>query len=213
MIASTKEQTAHPLKNYYRWHAQVYDATRWAFLFGRNRIIHQLPFPENLSFRALEVGCGTGFNSYRLLKQYSKVLLDAVDISEDMIKIARRRCKNYENNVQWHQTAYDLNMFEDQTFDLILYSYSASMINPGWQELMEASIRHLKPGGILAVVDFHNTPYELFSRWMKYNHVEMQGQILPVLKKKLLPVQSSEKLAYGNLWTYFLFIGSKNQGL
>ena len=49
------------LDRYYRWHAHFYDATRWAFLFGRKALI-RLAAKQLQPRRILEVGCGTGKN-------------------------------------------------------------------------------------------------------------------------------------------------------
>jgi len=40
------------LARYYRWHARLYDATRWSFLFGRAELIRAIAghhSPSNLS--------------------------------------------------------------------------------------------------------------------------------------------------------------------
>ncbi len=29
----------HPLERYYRFHSRIYDATRWSFLFGRDKLV------------------------------------------------------------------------------------------------------------------------------------------------------------------------------
>lgn len=44
-------------------------------------------------------------------------------------------------------------MFGVPAFDRILISYSLSMI-PDWQAALAEAVRHLAPGGQLAVVDF-----------------------------------------------------------
>ena len=50
---------AAALTRYYRWHAPLYDATRWSFLFGRAALIRGIALHRRPR-RILEVGCGTG---------------------------------------------------------------------------------------------------------------------------------------------------------
>jgi S-adenosylmethionine-diacylgycerolhomoserine-N-methlytransferase len=48
------------MSGYYAWQSRIYDATRWAFLFGRDALLDDLQLkPGNT---VVEVGCGTGRN-------------------------------------------------------------------------------------------------------------------------------------------------------
>jgi hypothetical protein len=40
-----------------------------------------------------------------------------------------------------------------------VFSYCLSMIDPGWQQALDAALCDLQPGGLLAVVDFHDTRF------------------------------------------------------
>ena len=53
--------------------------------------------------------------------------------------------------------AYDAPVATAAKFDLIVLSYSLSMINPGFDEVLRICKTDLRPAGIVAVVDFHNT--------------------------------------------------------
>ena len=84
------------------------------------------------------------------------------------------------------------------------------MFNPGWEEALAAVLGDLSPGGALAVVDFHDSPLPAFKRWMGLNHVRLEGHLLPGLKQRLPGGQWRVCRAYGGLWSYFLFIGTKS---
>lgn len=58
------------LTAYYRWHARIYDLTRWAFLFGRSQLIHKAAYRVVQPARILEVGCGTGRNLVALAQRF-----------------------------------------------------------------------------------------------------------------------------------------------
>jgi len=83
------------------------------------------------------------------------------------------------------------------------------MINPGWERAVDAALRDLRPGGRLAVVDFHDTPFAGFRRWMGVNHVRMDGHLLPYLDARCQPVERTLSNAYSGSWRYFMFIGHK----
>ena len=94
------------LARYYRWHARLYDATRWSFLFGRAELIRVIADhhdPSNL----LEVGCGTGTNLSRLGNQFPKAALTGLDLSEDMLTRARRKTSRRDISVTLLQGCYD----------------------------------------------------------------------------------------------------------
>ena len=64
---------AAALTRYYRWHAPLYDATRWSFLFGRAALIRGIALHRRPR-RILEVGCGTGANLLRLSRWFPCLL-------------------------------------------------------------------------------------------------------------------------------------------
>ena len=91
----------------------------------------------------------------------------------------------------------------------MLFSYTLTMVNPGWQEALNAATADLAPGGCLAAVDFHRGGTSWFSSWMGVNHVRMEGELLPWMRQNFDPLFQAERKAYGGLWQYFYFIGSK----
>ena len=79
------------LKRYYRLHAPIYDATRWAFLFGRVRLIQLLSksylgAPKQI----LDLGCGTGKNLCALAHAFPQAHITGVDLSPAMLVQAGR---------------------------------------------------------------------------------------------------------------------------
>ena len=196
------------LQRYYRFHSRVYDATRWLFLFGRDELIHravQGPVPR----RVLEVGCGTGKNLLALRRSFPDAKLVGLDLSRAMLRQARRNLGPLAGGVRLVHRPYDRPAGQDGPFDLIVMSYTLSMINPGWGEVIDLARRDLAPGGRLAVVDFHHSPVRAFKRWMRFNHVRMDAHLLTRLRDRFEPQHVSTCPAYGGLWSYFLFIGKK----
>ncbi len=92
-------------------------------------------------------------------------------------------------------------------YDGILFSYALSMFNPGWERAIEQAADNLAPGGVIAVVDFHDTAFSLFRKWMWINHVRMKSHLLPLLSGSFEPVSLRTPPAYMGLWRYLIFIG------
>ena len=200
MNAVTAPQEA--LQGYYALHSRIYDATRWSFLFGRDAVIHRAAGfirPK----RILEVGCGTGRNLNVLRATFPEAEVTGIDLSADMLGIARQRTKS----VRLIQRAYDT---PAGGFDLILCSYALSMFNPGWERAIETAEADLNPGGIIAVVDFHHTETAWFEKWMRRNHVRMQGHLWPYLRQHFTTLSDTRHPAYLGLWHYGMYIGRKS---
>jgi S-adenosylmethionine-diacylgycerolhomoserine-N-methlytransferase len=201
------------MQAFYRRQAYFYEATRWAFLFGRNRLLQYLELPAQNRLHLLEVGCGTGHNLKNLEAQYPKMHLTGVDVSDDMLIISNRRIGKKKGKVQLHKIDYAAGQAPlwEEAPDVVLFSYVLTMMNPGWEAAIESAIADLPPGGRIAVVDFHDSRIGWFKKWMHLNHVRMDAHLLPFLEGHFEPVVSQKKAAYAGLWQYFLFVGEKRR--
>jgi SAM-dependent methyltransferase len=98
--------------------------------------------------RALEIGCGPG----RLVKPLSRHFgeIHGVDVSDEMIKLARQRLSDIPN-AHFHATnGASLGLFADDSFDFV-YSYAVFQHIPSRDvvlEYMREICRVLKPGGV-----------------------------------------------------------------
>jgi S-adenosylmethionine-diacylgycerolhomoserine-N-methlytransferase len=198
------------MTNYYRWHAKIYDATRWTFLFGRQWLLDFLPFERVDRVTVVEVGCGTGFNLRGLARRYPKAKLVGIDIAQPMLDIAEKECKNIFNSLIFKKISYGTEGYLPVEHpNALLFSYCLTMVNPDWEKLVLQAQSDLKEGGYIAVVDFQETPFSLFRRWMRFNHVRMEAHVLPFLQAHFTTFKVEKRRAYFGLWTYFLFIGKK----
>ncbi len=205
-MTRSSNTNADALGSYYRWHAPFYDISRWSFLFGRNNIITRLPsLPHHASI--LEVGCGTGRNIALLQKQFPTSKITGIDCSECMLGFARSKHQSTESKLL--QGVYGKHEVINQKFDLILLSYTLTMMQQPFEQTIEKLASDLEENGVIAVVDFHHTPYNWFHYWMKQNHVTMDKTLLGLLQNRFEPIHIEVKPAYLGWWWYFSFIGKK----
>lgn len=164
------------VQRFYRFHAYVYDSTRWMILHGRRRAAEALKLGP--SSEVLEVGCGTGLNFRYLLERLdpSRGRLVGLDFSRDMLDRARRRTERegWTNVELIHGDATTMRL--DRTFDAVFFGYSLTMI-PDWPAALERAREHLRAGGTLVVLDFSRFrgwgPLAPVMRaWLRLNHVE-----------------------------------------
>lgn len=208
---SDPDRNAESLRGYYRWHAKFYDLTRWAFLFGRRGLIAELAEGTarvESPRRILEVGCGTGNNLVALAEAFPKAEITGLDLSADMLDRARAKTAPYADRVTLLHRPYDGPVADEGgKFDLVVISYALSMINPGYDAVVALCREDLREGGIIAVVDFHETRWTWFRKWMGVNHVRMEGQILEQLDAGFETVVRRIGRGYVDLWRYVVFVG------
>jgi SAM-dependent methyltransferase len=98
---------------------------------------------------ALEIGCGPG----RLIRPLSRHFgeIHGVDVSDEMIRLARERLRDLPKAVLHHGSGADLGMFPDDKFDFV-YSYAVFQHIPSREivfDYLRESRRVLKPGGVM----------------------------------------------------------------
>src|SRR6185369_8644736 len=98
---------------------------------------------------ALEIGCGPGRLMRPLAEHFTEI--HGVDVSDEMIKLAKERLRNTPNAYPQVTTGSDLSQFPDEKFDFV-YSYAVFQHIPSrdvvFNYLREAR-RVLKTGGVL----------------------------------------------------------------
>ena len=201
---------AGAMDQYYKFQSKIYDMTRWTFLFGRDEIIKAIPLERNAKIKILEIGCGTGYNTKLMAQTFPNAEIRAYEVSDDMVKLSRKKLSQYGSRVEVvHQpygTTPDLQL---DSYDAVLFSYSLTMINPQWEDLIRQAQKDLKVGGYIAVADFHDSKHKWFKKHMGNNHVRMDSHLVPLLKELFSPVVDKVHSAYMGTWEYMMFVGKK----
>jgi S-adenosylmethionine-diacylgycerolhomoserine-N-methlytransferase len=195
---------------YYRIHSHFYDATRWAFLYGRRRLVEKLEIVPGE--RVIEIGCGTGANFAAIQSRLGHTgELIGIDCSAPMLrKAAERVQKNGWTNVRLLDLEYGKEAITRGKADAVLFSYSLSMI-ADWELALACAHSELWPGGRIGVLDFckSTNSSDLFADWLALNHVQV-GR--PYQRKLALLFDEHAHMRYdawAGLWSFYLYLGSK----
>lgn len=136
----------------YRRQKHIYDITRKYYLFGRDGLIGGLEAAPGMT--VLEVGCGTGRNLDCIARSWPGAHLHGLDISDEMLSVARARLGPESLLARGDATDFDAeSLFGRAEFDRVVISYALSMI-PQWQTTLDHAASLLAPGGSLHIVDF-----------------------------------------------------------
>lgn len=199
------------MDQYYKFQSKIYDLTRWSFLFGREDVIKAIPLERNAALKILEVGCGTGYNTKLLAENFTNAQIKVYEVSSDMVELTQKKLAFAGSRVEIIHQPYGLEITPDAgLYDAILFSYSLTMINPQWSDLIKQAYQDIRPGGYIAVVDFHDSQYKWFKNHMGNNHVRMDAHLVPALKDLFAPIIEKVQTAYLGTWAYFTFIGKKS---
>ncbi len=149
---------------------------------------------------ALEIGCGPG----RLMRPMSRHFgeIHGVDVSDEMVRLARERLRNTPNAHPHSSSGSDLAQFADETFDYV-YSYAVFQHIPSrdvvLQYLREAR-RVLKTGGILRCqlngLPPHARQYDTWSG-VRFTPAEIAGFVAE---------EDLQLLALEQIWTQYMWI-------
>jgi SAM-dependent methyltransferase len=149
---------------------------------------------------ALEIGCGPG----RLMRPLSQHFgeIHGVDVSDEMIRLARERLSGTPNAHPRHSSGSDLAAFPDGKFDFV-YSYAVFQHIPSREVVfgyLREAWRVLKPGGILRCqlngLPPHAKQYDTWSG----------VRISPDELRAFTREQGFQLLALEEIWTQYMWM-------
>lgn len=118
----------------------------------------------------LDVACGTGDSSIQLAKNLEHTRIHAIDISEKMLEIGKKKVENlkYEEKmkISFTNSSAENIVFHDDVFDAVFVAFGVRNFSEREKGLKEI-IRVLKPEGTLVILEL-SEPQNIIIRWF-YN--------------------------------------------
>jgi len=144
----------------------------------------------------LEIGFGTGLNIPHYSEQVHKIV--AVDPNFGMSRLAQKRIKEAEIEVEQKALGGERLPFEDHTFDCVVSTFTLCSIDDVNQALSEA-YRVLKPSGRFLFLEHGLSPEPNVQKWQRrLNWLEMRladGCRLDRNNRELIAVQPFSSVA------------------
>jgi ubiquinone/menaquinone biosynthesis C-methylase UbiE len=193
--------------------ANRYDQ-RW-----RRYITRTLGFLKaSISFRPsetiLDVGCGTGEFERLLLSEYPEQRIVGIDISENMLRLARKKCSPYPNVAFLKADASTL-PFPDHSFDLIISANSLHYFEQPGVSLAEMR-RVLLPSGSVVILDWckNYLMCQCFDFFLKriergYHSCYTQHELHSLLRSAGFAIQSAQRTKLGSIfWGHMIVVAT-----
>jgi phosphatidylethanolamine/phosphatidyl-N-methylethanolamine N-methyltransferase len=158
----------HKIERVYTSYASVYDKIFGkVFHEGRESAIRNLNVQPKE--RILEVGVGTGI-ALPMYPRHCEIV--AIDFSEGMLEIARKRTAEHEmDHVTLHRMDAAAMEFEDSTFDTVVAAYVITAV-PDYRKVVDEMIRVCRPGG----------------RIIMLNHFSNENKVVAAVEKVISPL-------------------------
>ena len=107
--------------------APRYDFITRALSFGqdmswKNRLVNDLP--DNKNAHCLDLACGTGDITFLLAAKYPDGQITGIDITEEMLNLARSRVTSHESRVTFQIDDMCRMNFPDASFDIVTGGYA-----------------------------------------------------------------------------------------
>jgi SAM-dependent methyltransferase len=149
---------------------------------------------------ALEIGCGPGRLMRPMARQFHEV--HGVDVSDEMIRLARERLRDVPNAHPQVTPHSDLAMFPAAMFDFV-YSYAVFQHIPSREVVfgyLREAWRVLKPGGVLRC-QLNGLPAtaKQYDTWSGV-------RISPDEVREFARAQSFHLLALEDIWTQYMWV-------
>ena len=137
---------------------QDYDRSSQTQFRQGNRLIEAIE-PDRYTY-VLDVGCGNGKTTFELLKRNPAMRIDAFDISETQIEVARKNCEEKGLSDRIDFFVMDaLELDEKNKYDLVFSNATLHWITNS-RRMYTLLYNALKPGGRLAVHQGGHGSYE-----------------------------------------------------
>ncbi|MEI8129493.1 MAG: ubiquinone/menaquinone biosynthesis methyltransferase [bacterium] len=162
--------------------ALKYDASNAFHSFGTKQIIdkkvvEKIPLTKNA--KVIDICAGSGDISIRIAQKYPDADITGIDVSENMLKVARKKSKKFDNITYLYADALNL-PYEDNSFDVAVISFGLRNLENLEDGLKEMQ-RVVKSGGYVVNIDQgkpSNPVFKVLYEVYFYNIAPILGKLL-----------------------------------
>lgn len=198
----------------YADYAPVYDR-RFANYSRQTLAMAVDGIPEREVERLIDVACGTGLLGEMLRRERPGLSMLGVDISPDMVEVARHRFT--DEPYQWAVGQAESLPADDNSFDVLTCNNAFHLVERPMDGLIEFK-RVLKPGGRLVLVDWcreYLTMYALH-RWLRMvgkhrREVRTVREQTDLIRAAGFEIDSAERFKASWFWGLMRLVAHKPQ--
>ncbi|HEY5596932.1 MAG TPA: class I SAM-dependent methyltransferase [Candidatus Bipolaricaulota bacterium] len=151
-------------------------------------VLRSIPPEFKGSVRVLELGCGTGELTQRLLERFPYAQVYAVDYSAKMLAVARHKLAAHADRLQLIEGDFNVVELPPQ-LDLVLSTLAIHhLTDPDKLRLFQRVFQHLSEGGWFVNGDavlFESVHHEYLHQVVRREHAEAQNMTLEALAQQL----------------------------
>ncbi len=162
----------------------------------------------------LEIACGTGIVSERLLDGCPRIRLTCLDLSQAMLDVAGRRLRGFGGRVQLVRGAIEQASLPVASYDAIACANAFHLFQDG-ARVIERCAGLLRPGGTLVVVDWcRESPamrmLAFLQRWGRLRRrMRSRAELANLFERSGLVVESRERFGVPPAWGMMLVSGRR----
>jgi ubiquinone/menaquinone biosynthesis C-methylase UbiE len=164
----------------------------------------------------LDIACGTGEFECIVVSEHPTQQMVGIDISEQMLTIARQKLRPYEN-VSCQLGSASALPFPDQSFDVIVSASAFHYFDAPIAALAEMK-RVLKPQGRVVILDWCKDFWfcricDVVLKWVDPAHQQcyFQSELHNFLTSAEFKVQASAKVRFGMFWGLMVVTAQTHQ--
>ncbi|MBV9578188.1 MAG: class I SAM-dependent methyltransferase [Chloroflexi bacterium] len=179
--------------------AFVYEVGAKIVMLGENddyqfhRLFVETAIPPRPYRDILDLGCGFGKSTRPFVDAFPEARVVGIDLSAPNLKLAHQQAERLGKPIAFSQRRVEATGFDDASFDLVTATMLVHELPmPVLREVLTETLRVLRPGGVVAILDFARTGDQFLDLVMEGHGARNNEPYLPHLFRTDVPRLLSE---------------------
>ena len=143
-------------------------------------MVAAIPFSPEDTFNVIDLGCGTGNLAYLIKANFPNANIDAMDISSEMIKIAKKKLSEHGGGIHFETFAFKDFQFK-KTYDVVVSAIALHHIASEWQfKIYQRIFDALADSGVFINAEHVLGATDQLTETYTSNWVDVMRKMLPV---------------------------------